>query len=74
MHRMQARGVILTHFSQRYPKIPVLSTTTQVPVGVAFDYMTVKLSWIAKLPLHIPSLQEIFKEEEDEDPINDASP
>eukprot|EP00953_Heterococcus_sp_UTEX-ZZ885_P013731 7835-Heterococcus_DN1.PRE.2 len=39
---MQARTVILTHFSQRYPRVPMLSAEQRV--AVAFDGMVVELS------------------------------
>jgi len=52
--RMNAKSVILTHFSQRYPKIPPLKVDTiregntlggsscDVPVVVAFDFMRIR--------------------------------
>ena len=36
---MNAKNVLLTHFSQRYAKIPVMKNCT--PVAVAFDHMQV---------------------------------
>lgn len=42
---MGSETTLLTHFSQRYPKIPdhVLEQKTDNVVGVAFDYMFFKL-------------------------------
>ena len=37
--KMKARNVLLTHFSQRYSKLPVMKNET--PVAVAFDHMEV---------------------------------
>lgn len=42
--RMEAQAVILTHFSQRYPKFPVLPTGPQLKICVAFDLMKVRPS------------------------------
>ena len=37
--KMNAKSVLLTHFSQRYAKLPIMKTNT--PVAVAFDHMRV---------------------------------
>jgi ribonuclease Z len=66
--RMKAKCVILTHFSQRYPKIPVISGS-RLAVGIAFDFLTVKLSNAHRLSSHWPQLTEIFAEEEGEEGI-----
>ncbi|RHY48837.1 hypothetical protein DYB30_011692 [Aphanomyces astaci] len=43
-HRMQAQLVLLTHFSQRYPKLPPRQATASgSPCGFAFDGMQVTL-------------------------------
>lgn len=39
-----AYRVILTHFSQRYPKIPVLGDSRSETTCIAFDLMTVNLA------------------------------
>jgi len=50
--RMGARRILLTHFSQRYHKIPVMSEeggSDDVKAGVCFDYMKVRcfeLRWL----------------------------
>lgn len=41
--RMGARHLMLTHFSQRYPNIPVMRNV-EMGVSIAFDAMTVTLS------------------------------
>ena len=45
-YRLQAGAyrVILTHFSQRYPKIPVLGDSRSETTCIAFDLMTVNLA------------------------------
>lgn len=59
--KMKAKFTLLTHFSQRYAKIPNL-TNHYEDVGVAFDNMQVRLSDLKKLPLMIPALQVLFGE------------
>jgi len=41
--RMMAKHVILTHFSQRYPKFPLIQEENCLGVVVAFDLMKVSL-------------------------------
>ncbi|KAJ3231292.1 hypothetical protein HDU81_003898 [Chytriomyces hyalinus] len=62
--RMNAKNLLLTHFSQRYPKLPLLdaskmSSTAEdgrsLAVGIAFDSMRVRLSEFNQLePLYGP--------------------
>lgn len=58
----QAFMTMLTHFSQRYPKIPVIDETFSGRVGVAFDLMTVRLSDIPRLPLITPAVKMLFED------------
>jgi ribonuclease Z len=65
--KMGARRILLTHFSQRYQKIPVMDShggKDQVAI-VAFDYMKIKLGDFAKLALFEPAMRELYKEKED---------
>jgi len=41
--RMKARFIILTHFSQRYAKVPLFTDDFSSNVGIAFDNMRVSL-------------------------------
>ncbi|TVY27755.1 Ribonuclease Z [Lachnellula hyalina] len=62
--RMNARRILLTHFSQRYQKIPVMDShggKDQVAI-VAFDYMRVKLEDFAKLDAFKPALMKLYDE------------
>ncbi|KAG0367805.1 hypothetical protein BGZ54_003219 [Gamsiella multidivaricata] len=55
---MEAKYTMLTHFSQRYPKIPKFDSedkTTQI--GICFDMMSVKLGQIGRLAKYLPALQ-----------------
>lgn len=80
--KMEARRVLLTHFSQRYPKMqaPVLDELEgtedkkkgdRMVVLYAFDYMRVKLGEFKMAERFLPALRELYKElenvEEEED-------
>ena len=72
---MEASCILLTHFSQRYPKIPAIfedndqtMTHNHNSIGVAFDLMTVNFANFEVLPKLLPSLRSLFPEQmEDED-------
>ncbi|KAI8587866.1 beta-lactamase-like protein [Geranomyces variabilis] len=60
--KMQARNLLLTHFSQRYPKMPPLpaaltdldsarSSSSALQVGIAYDLMRIPLSEFWRLPI-----------------------
>lgn len=42
---MKARYTILTHFSQRYAKVPLLNENFSDNVGIAFDNMKVSYAF-----------------------------
>lgn len=61
--KMNAKFVILTHFSQRYPKIPIDKvelTRHGHNTTVAFDCMSVRLGDLDKLPRQLPFIRDIF--------------
>ncbi|RDL40578.1 Metallo-hydrolase [Venustampulla echinocandica] len=63
--QMNARRILLTHFSQRYQKIPVMEAqgaTDQVAI-VAFDYMRVKIGDFAKVDAFRPALTKLYEDE-----------
>jgi len=65
--QMGARRILLTHFSQRYQKIPVMEGTDgkdQVAI-VAFDYMRVKIDDFAKVEAFKPALKKLYEQEEE---------
>eukprot|EP01113_Clastostelium_recurvatum_P042256 TRINITY_DN6835_c2_g2_i1.p1 TRINITY_DN6835_c2_g2~~TRINITY_DN6835_c2_g2_i1.p1 ORF type:complete len:664 (+),score=198.65 TRINITY_DN6835_c2_g2_i1:98-1993(+) len=73
--RMGARHTILTHFSQRYPKVPRLASSSSstssgslaaVPgLSIAFDLMSVRFSRdLEALPRLLPALTLLFDHEE----------
>ncbi|XP_050542925.1 ribonuclease Z, mitochondrial [Daktulosphaira vitifoliae] len=61
--KMNAKFILLTHFSQRYAKIPyIASNDFPENVGIAFDNMEITPSDLHKLPLLYPALKIIFSE------------
>ncbi|KAI1212346.1 beta-lactamase-like protein [Annulohypoxylon truncatum] len=76
--RMGARRILLTHFSQRYQKIPTMEENFEIRpdakddekaqldevILVAFDYMRVKLGDFRKAQAFLPALQKLFEEVE----------
>ncbi|QDZ24929.1 metallohydrolase/oxidoreductase [Chloropicon primus] len=51
-----AYRTILTHFSQRYPKVPVVDESFSTTTCVAFDLMTFNLKTIEHLPKVVPEV------------------
>ncbi|KAK4448622.1 hypothetical protein QBC34DRAFT_407122 [Podospora aff. communis PSN243] len=75
--QMRARRILLTHFSQRYPKFPNVEETTGQTVLFAFDLMSVNLHEFKQAELFIPALRLLFKDEHygdvaDEAPVEDV--
>ncbi|XAR50668.1 Ribonuclease Z [Bertholletia excelsa] len=71
-----AYRIILTHFSQRYPKIPVFDETHMHKTCIAFDLMSVNLADLHVLPKVLPLLKILFRNEmavEDVDDIVTAA-
>ena len=57
-----AYRTILTHFSQRYPKIPVIDETFTTSTCVAFDLMSFNLCDIEDLPKVVADVEFRFDE------------
>lgn len=66
-NEMKAKKLILTHFSQRYPKLPEISNNVVPRAGFcyAFDGMIVKYNEIEKQQAIFEELNKAFAEEED---------
>ena len=58
-----AYRIILTHFSQRYPKIPVFDDRHMNNTCIAFDMMSVNLADLPVLPRVLPYLKLLFRNE-----------
>ncbi|XP_075112451.1 tRNAse Z TRZ4, mitochondrial isoform X3 [Nicotiana tabacum] len=68
-----AYRIILTHFSQRYPKIPVFDETHMHKTCIAFDMMSVNLADLPMLPRVLPYLKLLFRDEMIADDIDVAT-
>lgn len=60
--QMNARNVVLTHISQRYPRLPELPSTFSSCFG--FDCMRSMLSEINDLRMAVPRIRELVAEDE----------
>lgn len=65
-HKMNANYIILTHFSQRYAKIPRIEQELVNNVGIAFDNMEIVPSDLCSLADFYPTLKIMFAEKWDE--------
>lgn len=75
---MQADHVVLTHFSQRYPKLPELSSLTlknktgkSVPVAISFDMMRIRLGEIDGQAKHFDAISAALANEEEIDKMDE---
>jgi len=64
--KMRAKFILLTHFSQRYSKVPKINGDLEQNVGIAFDNMRVSLGDLPKLPMMYPVLKSMFAESYEE--------
>nr|XP_043614510.1 tRNase Z TRZ3, mitochondrial [Erigeron canadensis] len=70
-----AYRIVLTHFSQRYPKIPVLDESYMRKTCIAFDMMSINFADLHVLPRVLPYLKLLFKNEmivDESDDVEDA--
>ncbi|XP_058074262.1 tRNase Z TRZ3, mitochondrial-like isoform X2 [Magnolia sinica] len=58
-----AYRIILTHFSQRYPKIPVFDEAHMNKTCIAFDMMSINIADLPVLPKVLPYLKLLFRNE-----------
>jgi hypothetical protein len=65
--RMAAHRCVLTHFSQRYPTLPVLPPHLSSRVLVALDLLSVPLPHLAWAPAALPVLRALFPDDPEED-------
>ncbi len=75
--RMKTKGLILTHFSQRYPRIPPLQKDGEslpFPIAVAFDFMKVNPGNIVTAFKLTPALRLLYPETDDNDAPLDTKP
>ncbi|EEB05970.1 3'-tRNA processing endonuclease Trz2 [Schizosaccharomyces japonicus yFS275] len=61
--QMQAKNVVLTHFSQRYPKLPDVHIESDSPnVALAFDGMAIRIHEISQFQHFVEPLKTLFSE------------
>lgn len=67
--------IVLTHFSQRYPKIPVIDETHMHNTCIAFDLMSINMADLQVLPRVLPYFKTLFRVEmvEEEDADDDVA-
>ena len=74
---MKAYRLILTHFSQRYPSVPILPKIAEDYALLAFDYMRVSFQDLLWAPSVMPMLIEAFppgkNENDDNNDDNDGN-
>ncbi|XP_053694596.1 ribonuclease Z, mitochondrial [Sabethes cyaneus] len=58
--KMNAKYTLLTHFSQRYAKIPRIESELGNNIGIAFDNMEVTLADLPVLCMFYPALKAMF--------------
>ncbi|KZV87031.1 hypothetical protein EXIGLDRAFT_840328 [Exidia glandulosa HHB12029] len=68
---MNAKNLILTHFSNRYPKLPVITKGAGdgdgPVVGVAFDFSSIPIGAMKRLRSYLPVVESCFAETLEED-------
>ncbi|KAJ8965129.1 hypothetical protein NQ314_004354 [Rhamnusium bicolor] len=64
--KMNAKNILLTHFSQRYAKLPRFNDNFAENVGIAFDYMQVRVDELPLVPNLYPVLKVMFAEHYEE--------
>mmetsp|Transcript_9618 Transcript_9618/g.26963 ORF Transcript_9618/g.26963 Transcript_9618/m.26963 type:complete len:260 (+) Transcript_9618:535-1314(+) len=73
--RMGATDVVLNHFSQRYPKLPVsASASSRRAVMVAFDLMCLPLDKVGAVAQFLPAIRCVLEEEEEEEESKASAP
>ncbi|KAF2608014.1 hypothetical protein F2Q68_00043618 [Brassica cretica] len=65
--------IVLTHFSQRYPKIPVIDESHMHNTCIAFDLMSINVADLQVLPKVLPYFKTLFKDEIIEEDVDDIA-
>lgn len=68
--------IVLTHFSQRYPKIPMIDESHMHNTCIGFDMMSINMADLHVLPKILPYFKTLFRnqvvEEEEEETVNNG--
>lgn len=67
-----AYRVILTHFSQRYPKVPSFDDINSQKTCIAFDLMSVNMADLPLLPRILPYFKLLFKNDVPENLVDSS--
>ena len=74
--KMAAKNIVLTHFSQRYPKLPSIKDKNCLhQVSFAHDLMRMRFSEIHLVPALYSSIQTLLEKEDfatEDDMVDDA--
>ena len=65
--KMKAKSLVLTHFSQRYPKIPPVNSDGRYEIAIAFDFMTLKRETMHLAPKLTPALRLLYPNDDADD-------
>ena len=72
--KMNAKSLVLTHFSQRYPKIPPLKeindreqATETIPIAFAFDFLRLTPNTVKLAAELTPALRLLYPREGDDE-------
>lgn len=72
--KMNAKRVMLTHFSQRYPKVSSMDDTGGAIAISAFDYMRCRVGDFAKVSEFNKAIEKLYAEEDPEEVAEMAEP
>lgn len=64
---MKAKAVILTHFSQRYPKVPPVASEHSAPIVFAFDFVRVTPENLLLAADLTPAMRLLYAEDAEEE-------
>ncbi|KDQ60306.1 hypothetical protein JAAARDRAFT_125659 [Jaapia argillacea MUCL 33604] len=77
--QMDARNILLTHFSARYPKMPPSLLDSGEPsekpkpvIGVALDGARISIGNMRRLNAYLPAIEQMFLDVPDEDDVDAA--
>lgn len=65
-NKMNAKFILLTHFSQRYAKVPVINEKFGSNVGIAFDNMKLRKCDLPRIPLMYDAMKVMFTDDVEE--------
>ena len=64
---------LFSHFSQRYPKIPVIDESHMHNTCIAFDLMSINMADLQVLPRVLTYFKTLFRDEMVEEDVDDVT-